>query len=66
MDTVPKKFVKFAIEELKKNKAQLKILVLDPVATSIIDQIFPFMLAGLAYFISTFVMFIILLILVLK
>ena len=66
MDSVPKKFVKFAIDEVKRNKVQLKALILDPVAASIIDQLFPFMIGGIIYFISTFIMFIILIVLVLK
>lgn len=67
LEKISKQLVELIIEQCKEenNKRVIKNTVIDPLIMHILLQIQPFAIAAIVYFISTFIMIIILLIMVL-
>lgn len=68
IEKISKQFVDLCILECKKteNKDIIKNSILDPLIMHILLQIQPFVIATIVYFIATFIMIIILLILLVR
>lgn len=67
LEKISKQIIELIIEQCKEenNMRVIKSTILDPVIIHILLQIQPFIIATLVYFISTFIMIIILIIIVL-
>lgn len=67
LEKISKQFVELLIEQCKEenNKRIIKNTIIDPLIIHVLLQIQPFVIATAVYFISTFIMIIILLVIVL-
>lgn len=67
LEKISKQLVEMIIEQCKeeKNKRIIKNTIIDPLIIHVLLQIQPFAIAAAVYFISTFIMIIILLVIVL-
>jgi hypothetical protein len=65
LDKVSSQIVDLCIKELKANEKTIKSSILDPVVMHILEQIRPFVIATVVYFILTLVLIIILIIIIL-
>lgn len=67
IEKISKQLIDICISECKKehNRTFIKKTIIDPVLMHILGEIQPFVIASIVYFISTFIMLIVLLIIIL-